>query len=64
MTEGAWIIEATELIKRFPGGSLPLTVFRSPSGEASGRHHRPFGSGKSTFLRCLNGLEEIDDGPL
>ena len=63
MTEGAWIIEATELTKRFPGGIVALDRFslavrRGEVVVIIG----PSGSGKSTFLRCLNGLEEIDDG--
>jgi ABC-type polar amino acid transport system ATPase subunit len=57
------IIEATEIVKRFPGGVVALdrfslTVRRGEVVVIIG----PSGSGKSTFLRCLNGLEEIDSG--
>jgi polar amino acid transport system ATP-binding protein len=63
VTAGAWIIEANELTKRFPGGVVALDRFslavrRGEVVVIIG----PSGSGKSTFLRCLNGLEEIDEG--
>jgi polar amino acid transport system ATP-binding protein len=63
VTAGAWIIEATDLTKRFPGGVVALDRFslavrRGEVVVIIG----PSGSGKSTFLRCLNGLEEIDGG--
>ena len=63
MTAEAWIIEAKQLTKRFPGGVVALDRFslavrRGEVVVIIG----PSGSGKSTFLRCLNGLEEIDDG--
>jgi ABC-type polar amino acid transport system ATPase subunit len=65
MTTGEWIIEASEVTKRFPGGVVALDRFT-----LSVRRGEviviigPSGSGKSTFLRCLNGLEEIDDGSI
>jgi len=59
------IIEATELAKTFPGGFVALDRFtlsvrRGEVVVVIG----PSGAGKSTFLRCLNGLEEIDGGSI
>jgi polar amino acid transport system ATP-binding protein len=63
MMADEWIIEATEVTKRFPGGVVALDRFTLAvrRGEVI-VIIGPSGSGKSTFLRCLNGLEEIDDG--
>ena len=59
------IIRVDRLYKTFPNGVNALVNF-------SGHVHRgevvviigPSGAGKSTFLRCLNGLEEIDSGTI
>ena len=63
MTAGEWIIEARQITKTFPGGIVALDRFslavrRGEVVVIIG----PSGAGKSTFLRCLNGLEEIDEG--
>jgi len=59
------IIEAMEITKAFPGGVVALDRFslairRGEVVVIIG----PSGSGKTTFLRCLNGLEEIDSGSI
>ncbi len=59
------IIRVDKLYKTFPNGVDALVNF-------SGHVNRgevvviigPSGAGKSTFLRCLNGLEEIDSGTI
>jgi len=62
---GAYIIEVEGISKTFPNGVRALTAFSTRIRRSSvvvviG----PSGGGKSTFLRCLNGLEEIDSGSI
>ena len=62
---GEYIIEVEGISKTFPNGVRALTEFstkirRSCVLVVIG----PSGGGKSTFLRCLNGLEEIDSGSI
>jgi ABC-type polar amino acid transport system ATPase subunit len=62
---GEHIIEVEGISKTFPNGVRALTGFstiirRSSVVVVIG----PSGGGKSTFLRCLNGLEEIDSGSI
>jgi ABC-type polar amino acid transport system ATPase subunit len=62
---GAYIIEVEGISKTFPNGVRALTGFSTKIRRSSvvvviG----PSGGGKSTFLRCLNGLEEIDGGSI
>jgi ABC-type polar amino acid transport system ATPase subunit len=62
---GAYIIEVEGISKTFPNGVRALTAFSTKIRRSSvvvviG----PSGGGKSTFLRCLNGLEEIDSGSI
>jgi len=57
------ILEASGLRKRWPNGAwvldgVDLAVTRADVFVILG----PNGCGKSTFLRCLNGLERYDDG--
>ncbi|MFZ4438210.1 MAG: amino acid ABC transporter ATP-binding protein [Syntrophales bacterium] len=59
------IIETIAITKAFPGGVVALDRFslsirRGEVVVIIG----PSGSGKTTFLRCLNGLEEIDSGSI
>jgi len=59
------IVEVREIAKTFPGGVVALDGFtlavrRGEVVVVIG----PSGAGKSTFLRCLNGLEEIDSGSI
>jgi ABC-type polar amino acid transport system ATPase subunit len=65
MSANEVIIEAMEITKAFPGGVVALDRFslairRGEVVVIIG----PSGSGKTTFLRCLNGLEEIDSGSI
>ncbi len=65
MSANEVIIEAMEITKAFPGGVVALdrfslTIRRGEVVVIIG----PSGSGKTTFLRCLNGLEEIDSGSI
>ena len=60
---GEYIIEVEGISKTFPNGIRALTGFSTKIRRSSvvvviG----PSGGGKSTFLRCLNGLEKIDSG--
>ena len=62
---GQYIIEVEGISKTFPNGVRALTGFSTKIRRSSvvvviG----PSGGGKSTFLRCLNGLEEIDSGSI
>jgi len=62
---GEYIIEVEGISKTFPNGVRALTGFSTKIRRSSvvvviG----PSGGGKSTFLRCLNGLEEIDGGSI
>jgi ABC-type polar amino acid transport system ATPase subunit len=62
---GKYIIEVEGISKTFPNGVRALTGFSTKIRRRSvvvviG----PSGGGKSTFLRCLNGLEEIDSGSI
>jgi ABC-type polar amino acid transport system ATPase subunit len=62
---GEYIIEVEGINKTFPNGVRALTGFSTRIRRSSvvvviG----PSGGGKSTFLRCLNGLEEIDSGSI
>jgi ABC-type polar amino acid transport system ATPase subunit len=62
---GEYIIEVEGISKTFPNGVRALTGFSTRIRRSSvvvviG----PSGGGKSTFLRCLNGLEEIDSGSI
>jgi ABC-type polar amino acid transport system ATPase subunit len=62
---GEHIIEVEGISKTFPNGVRALTGFSTRIRRSSvvvviG----PSGGGKSTFLRCLNGLEEIDSGSI
>ena len=62
---GEYIIEVEGISKTFPNGVRALTGFSTRIRRSSvvvviG----PSGGGKSTFLRCLNGLEEIDGGSI
>jgi len=62
---GEYIIEVEGVSKTFPNGVRALAGFstkirRSCVLVVIG----PSGGGKSTFLRCLNGLEEIDSGSI
>ena len=64
-SNGEYIIEVEGISKTFPIGIRALTGFstrirRSSVAVVIG----PSGGGKSTFLRCLNGLEEIDGGSI
>ena len=64
-THGEYIIEVEGISKTFPNGVRALTGFSTKIRRSSvvvviG----PSGGGKSTFLRCLNGLEEIDSGSI
>ena len=62
---GDVIIEAQDLRKIYPGGIVALDDF-----SLAVRQREvvviigPSGSGKSTFLRCLNGLEPVDEGSI
>ena len=62
---GEYIIQVDKINKTFPNGVRALTDFSTKIRRSSvvvviG----PSGGGKSTFLRCLNGLEEIDSGSI
>jgi ABC-type polar amino acid transport system ATPase subunit len=62
---GEYIIEVEGISKTFPNGVRALTGFSTKIRRSSvvvviG----PSGGGKSTFLRCLNGLEKIDSGSI
>jgi ABC-type polar amino acid transport system ATPase subunit len=62
---GEYIIKVEGISKTFPNGVRALTGFSTKIRRSSvvvviG----PSGGGKSTFLRCLNGLEEIDSGSI
>ncbi|UCG64735.1 MAG: amino acid ABC transporter ATP-binding protein [Deltaproteobacteria bacterium] len=64
-TLGKYIIEVDRVHKTFPNGVRALSDFSTKIRRSSvvvviG----PSGGGKSTFLRCLNGLEEIDSGSI
>ena len=64
-TLGKYIIEVNKVNKTFPNGVRALSEFSTKIRRSSvvvviG----PSGGGKSTFLRCLNGLEEIDSGSI
>jgi ABC-type polar amino acid transport system ATPase subunit len=64
-TLGKYIIEVDKVNKTFPNGVRALSEFSTKIRRSSvvvviG----PSGGGKSTFLRCLNGLEEIDSGAI
>ncbi len=56
------MIEVQNLVKRFGGltvlAGVSVSVRRGEVAVVMG----PSGGGKSTLLRCLNGLEEFDDG--
>ncbi len=62
---GDVIVEAHGICKRFPSGVLALNNFSLTvrSGEVV-VVVGPSGAGKSTFLRCLNGLEDVDEGSI
>ncbi|MGD9503866.1 MAG: amino acid ABC transporter ATP-binding protein [Syntrophobacteraceae bacterium] len=62
---GGVIVEAHGICKRFPSGVLALNNFSLTvrSGEVV-VVVGPSGAGKSTFLRCLNGLEDVDEGSI
>lgn len=62
---GDVIIEVSGISKAFPGDiqavrDMTLEIHRSEVVCVIG----PSGSGKSTFLRCLNGLERVDEGTI
>jgi ABC-type polar amino acid transport system ATPase subunit len=62
---GEYIIEVEGISKTFPNGVRALTGFSTRIRRSSvvvviG----PSGGGKSTFLRCLNGLEDVDGGSI
>ncbi|HEX4589118.1 MAG TPA: ATP-binding cassette domain-containing protein, partial [Gemmataceae bacterium] len=56
------MITVTNIVKKFSGHSVldgaSLTVQRGEVAAVIG----PSGGGKSTLLRCINGLESFDDG--
>ena len=64
-TAGKYIVEVDGINKTFANGVRALNDFSTKIRRSSvvviiG----PSGGGKSTFLRCLNGLEEIDSGSI
>ncbi len=62
---GDYIIEVERIGKTYPGG---VEALRDVSVKVRQREALvvigPSGAGKSTFLRCLNGLEEVDRGAI
>lgn len=62
---GGAIVEARGVYKTFPSGVVALNNFSLTvrCGEVV-VVVGPSGAGKSTFLRCLNGLEEVDEGAI
>jgi ABC-type polar amino acid transport system ATPase subunit len=62
---GDYIIEVDGISKIFPNGVVAL---RNVSVKVRQREVLvvigPSGAGKSTFLRCLNGIEEVDSGSI
>jgi ABC-type polar amino acid transport system ATPase subunit len=62
---GDYIVEVDRISKTYPGG---VEALRDLSVKVRQREVLvvigPSGAGKSTFLRCLNGLEEVDHGAI
>jgi polar amino acid transport system ATP-binding protein len=62
---GNYIVEVDRISKTYPGG---VEALRDVSVQVRQREVLvvigPSGAGKSTFLRCLNGLEEVDRGAI
>ena len=57
------MIAVEHLTKRF-GRTWFWTISPRPSSRGKGGHHRASGSGKSTFLRCMNLLETPTSGTI
>ncbi|HYR03497.1 MAG TPA: ATP-binding cassette domain-containing protein, partial [Syntrophobacteria bacterium] len=62
---GDYIVQVERISKIYPNGVVGL---RDVSVKVRQREVLvvigPSGAGKSTFLRCLNGLEEVDSGSI
>jgi ABC-type polar amino acid transport system ATPase subunit len=62
---GDYIVEVDRISKTYPSG---VEALRDVSVKVRQREVLvvigPSGAGKSTFLRCLNGLEEVDHGAI
>jgi ABC-type polar amino acid transport system ATPase subunit len=56
------MIRASRVVKRYAGQEVLRGVSLEVAGGDVGVIIGPSGGGKSTFLRCLNGLERFDEG--